>query len=294
MELNADKLVSLEFLPAGVRTQVVQKSPAVLMFLLVIMLAYQMAGFTWAIVESYFVQPSQQALSPVEKVSAKQQSSSAPDYAQLANLHLFGKQDESKVVAQAPETAPETRLALVLYGVFTDQDAKTGSAIIGPKSGQQQYYSVGDRVDTGVWLAEVRADHVLLRTGASYEALKFPKQSSDGFSIKDSASIQDSKSSSSSDLSENKQSFMENVKIVPVFTGKDRALKGYRILPKKDRTVYNRLGLRPSDIVTSINGIALNDQREAMRVINELVKSDQVEVQLDRNGQLETKVLNLK
>jgi general secretion pathway protein C len=289
MELNADKLVSLDFLPAGLRTQVLQKSPAVLMFLLVMVLAYQLAGITWAIVERYFVQPSQVAVKPVIKLPAKQQSSSASNYSVLTSLHLFGKQDESKAVEQAPKTAPETRLALVLYGVFTDQDAKSGSAIIGQKTGKQQYYHVGDRVDTGVWLAEVRRDHVLLRAGASYEALKFPKQSSSGFNIQDSKP-----SNSNTNLSENRQSFMDSVKIVPVFTGKDRTLKGYRILPKKDRTVYNRLGLRPSDIVTAINGIALNDQREAMKVISELVKSDQVEVQLDRNGKMETKVLNLK
>ena len=289
MELNADKLVSLDFLPAELRTQVLQKLPAVLMFLLVIVLAYQLAGITWAIVESYFVQPSQEAVKPVMKATVKQQSSSAPDYSRLASLHLFGKQDETRAVQQAPKTAPETRLALVLYGVFTDQDAKRGSAIIGQKTGKQQYYNVGDRVDTGVWLAEVRRDHVLLRAGASYEALKFPKQSSSGFNIRNSKPA-----NSTTNLSQNKQSFMESVKIVPVFTGKDRTLKGYRILPKKNRAVYNRLGLRPSDIVTAINGIALNDQREAMKVINELVKSDQVEVQLDRNGQMETKVLNLK
>jgi general secretion pathway protein C len=289
MELNADKLVSLDFLPAGLRTQVLQKLPAVLMFLLVIVLAYQLAGITWAIVESFFVQSSQQAVKPVVQVPAKQQSSSAPNYSQLASLHLFGKQDETRAVQQAPKTAPETRLALVLYGVFTDQDAKRGSAIIGQKTGKQQYYNVGDRVDTGVWLAEVRSDHVLLRAGASYEALKFPKQSSSGFNIQESKP-----SNSNTNLSQNKQSFMDSVRIVPVFTGKDKTLKGYRILPKKNRAVYNRLGLRPSDIVTAINGIALNDQREAMRVISELVKSDTVEVQLDRNGQMETKVLSLK
>ncbi len=288
MELNADKLVSLEFLPDGLRTRVLQKAPVVLMFILVIVLAYQLAGFTWALVESFTAKPALQATGPVEKVREKQTSVAATNYAHLAGLHLFGKQDKTRAVAKAPTTAPETRLALVLYGVFTDEDAKSGSAIIGQKTGKQQYYLVGDKVDTGVWLAEVRNDHVLLRRGASYEALKFPRQSSKGFNIQNSRSP-----ARNINVPENKQTFMESVKIVPVFTGANRALKGYRILPKKDRAAYNRLGLRPSDIVTAINGIPLNDQREAMKVINELVKSDQVEVQLDRNGKLETKILNL-
>ena len=288
MELNAEKLATLDFIPANLRTLIVQKGPLVLMYLLVAILAYQLAGFTWTVVERFFVQPAEQISMPVAKPLPGKQTRATSNYAHLGGLHLFGKRDQTKVVTQTPTTAPETRLALVLYGVFTDQDVKNGSAIIGPKSGKQEYYNVGDKVDTGVWLAEVRQDHVLLRRGASYETLKFPEPSTKGFSIEDHQAP-----GGTTDVSQNKQTFMDNVRIVPVFTGKDKTLKGYRILPKRNRAVYNRLGLRPSDIVTAINGIALNDQREAMKVINELIKSDQVEVELDRNGQVETRTLNL-
>ncbi len=290
MEINAEKLIALDFLSPGMRAWLSQKLPLLLMVVLVIILAYQIAGMSWSLLERILVdepQLSPQANSAAQ--SGRQQKSVDNSYMNLANIHLFGKQDVTQAVDKAPVTAPETRLNLVLFGVFTDENSKKGSAIIGQKTGNQKFYTVGEKVDNGVWLAEVRKDHVLLKRGANYEVLKFPKVVSAGVNIKNTRAPVSSRA-----LSPEKQTFMDNVKIIPVFTGKDRTLKGYRILPKKNRAVYNRLGIRPTDIVTAINGIALSDQREAMKVIAELVKSDQVEVQLDRNGKIENKTLTLK
>jgi general secretion pathway protein C len=288
MELSATKLISMDFLPAGLKSQIIQKSPVILLYVLVIVLAYQMAGLSWSVLERHFVERNNMVKPSAEKVSPVTSKSKEASFQNLSNLHLFGKMEANQVAIAVPETAPETSLGLVLYGVFTDPDVKQGSAIIGQKTGDQQHYSVDDKVGSGVWLAEVRNDHVLLKRGGSFEMLKFPKEASTGVDIQSSARV------NTPNLSEEKQSFMESVKIIPVFSGKDRKLKGYRLLPKKNRAVYNRLGLRPSDIITSINGIALNDQRESMKVIAELVKAESIEVELDRNGQKESKVISLK
>ena len=290
MELNAEKLIALDFLSPEMRAWISQKLPLLLMVVLVVILAYQIAGISWALLERMLVDEAQVTTQPNVKMQSRQQQKSVDNsYINLANFHLFGQQDVARAVTDVPVTAPETRLNLVLFGVFTDDNSKKGSAIIGQKTGEQKYYSVGEKVDNGVWLAEVRQDHVLLKRGANYEVLKFPKEVTTGVNI-----ASNTRPVGNQNISQEKQTFMDNVKIIPVFTGKDRTLKGYRILPKKNRAVYNRLGIRPTDIVTSINGIALSDQREAMKVIAELVKSDQVEVQLDRNGQIENKVLSLK
>lgn len=289
MELSATKLISMDFLPAGLKSQIIQKTPVILLYFLVIVLAYQVAGLTWSVLERHFVDPNPGIKSSAGDVNPATNKAKMASGQKLSSLHLFGKMDADQVAESIPETAPETRLGLVLYGVFTDPDVKHGSAIIGQKSGSQQHYSVDDKVGSGVWLAEVRKDHVLLKRGASFEMLKFPKEASQGINIQRSAPVVNT-----AGLSEEKQTFMEKVKIIPVFSGRDKKLKGYRILPKRDRAAYNRLGLRPSDIITSINGIALNDQREAMKVIAELVKADEIEVELDRNGQKESKVISLK
>jgi len=289
MELSATKLISMDFLPAGLKSQIIQKSPVILLYILVIILAYQLAGLSWGVLERHFVERNQVAKPTTEEAGPLANKAKMASFQNLSSLHLFGKMEVNQVAKAVPETAPETRLGLVLYGVFTDPDVKHGSAIIGQKTGNQQHYNVDDKVGSGVWLAEVRNDHVLLKRGASYEMLKFPKEASSGVNIQRSAPV-----NNTPNLSKEKQTFMENVKIIPVFSGKEKKLKGYRILPKGNRAAYNRLGLRPSDIITSINGIALNDQRESMKVIAELVNADQIEVELDRNGRKENKVLSLK
>jgi len=290
MQINSARILQLDFLSPAFKTVFLQKLPGGILVFLVILLSTQIAKTSWTIVDAFY-SPS---LSEKSTNIITQKQLSRPkkniNYQALSNMHLFGStNDGSPVIERGPVSAPETRLNLILYGVFAGDSLKQGSAIIGSKKGVQKHYKVNDKLDTGVWLAEVRKDHVLLKRGGNFELLKFPKQSSAGVKIqqnviKKSAPIKNF----------NKQSFMDSVRIVPVFAGKGRGLKGYRILPKKNRELYNRLGLRPSDIITKINGISLSNEREAMKVIGELVKSDQVDVQLERSGQIETMSLNLK
>ena len=73
------------------------------------------------------------------------------------------------------------------------------------------------------------------------------------------------------------------VRFVPVRSGKN--LKGYRVLPQKDRELYNQLGLRPSDLITGVNGISLNDEKEAMKLIEQLKEVDQISLEILRKGE---------
>lgn len=289
MDINTEKLSQLDFLSPALKAGLVQKSPQIFLYILVVMLSIQLAETGWKVVDTFFQPVSIGKSIPVVPQTRPSAQQKQMNYQALANIKLFGARDSKAVIEKAPLSAPETRLNLILFGIFAGDDLKEGSAIIGSKAGKQKFFNVGDKVDTGVWLAEVRKDHVLLKRGVSFEVLKFPKPKSTGVTIKRAV-----KPAPQVNLSGNKQAFMDNVRIVPVFAGKGKGLKGYRIMPKKNRALYNKLGLRPSDIVTSINGISLSNEREAMKVVSELVKSDQVEVEVERGGQVENLTLNLK
>ncbi|MCU7948019.1 MAG: type II secretion system protein GspC, partial [Candidatus Thiodiazotropha sp. (ex Cardiolucina cf. quadrata)] len=62
-------------------------------------------------------------------------------------------------------------------------------------------------------------------------------------------------------------------------------MKGYRVLPQKNRELYNQLGVRPSDLVTSVNGIPLSNDKEAMKLIEKLKNAQSIQVEIVRNGQ---------
>lgn len=288
MTLDASKLASMNRLQGNVRVWVMHKSQVWILLLLSLILAWQLASVSWRVIAYFLV--SEDVKSPVSlSVSDAGSISSRNNYIYLGGLHLFGvAQQGSAPISNVPVSAPETQLNLKLYGVFSDKDSKSGSAIVGTGNGKQKLYVVGDKITTGVWLAEVRADHILLKRGSGFEALKFPKKSTRGVNISRHQSLPRTRN-----LSSKKQRLLDNVRIVPVFAGSNRQLKGYRLLPKKNRASYNRLGLRPSDVVIEINGISLTNQREAMRVIGELVKADQVDVKLMRQGELKNLQLKL-
>jgi len=287
MSIDTTKISQLDFLSPGLKSWVIQKSPHIILVVLIVLLSVQLADTGWRIVNAFISTPEINKSNKVVMRNNLANQKKRFDYQSFSNMHLFGIQDANVVIEDAPLTAPETRLNLILYGVFAGDNLKQGTAIIGSKQGKQKHFKVEDKVDTGVWLAEVRKDHVLLKRGSNFEILRFPKQSSSGVTIKQKKTRR-----LPVKLNGGKQAFMDNIRIVPVFA--DKGLKGYRILPKKNRAIYNRLGIKPSDIITSINGISLSNEREAMKVIGELVKSDQVDVKLERRGEIKSLTLNLK
>jgi general secretion pathway protein C len=78
---------------------------------------------------------------------------------------------------------------------------------------------------------------------------------------------------------------------VPVRSGAN--LKGYRVLPQKNRQLYNQLGLRPSDLITGVNGVSLNNEKEAMKLIDQLKEVDQLSLEILRKGQPQTVSISL-
>lgn len=70
-------------------------------------------------------------------------------------------------------------------------------------------------------------------------------------------------------------------------------LTGYRIYPSGNPSAFNQLGLRPGDVVTSVNGIPLTDPAQSMRVLSSLKTSEQISIGLVRNGQVQTQVLQM-
>ena len=288
MTLDTSKLTAMNWLPGTVRVWFAQKAQGWVLLLLSLILAGQLAAIIWRVTAFFLVSdginvPSTQIAS-VKPVKSRQNN-----YIYLGGLHLFGIARQNRMPAEnVPVSAPETQLNLKLFGVFSDTDSKSGSAIIGAGNGKQKLYVAGDKITTGVWLAEIRADHVLLKRGSGFEVLKFPKKLTQGVNISSHQRV-----SRVPNLSNKKQRLLDNVRIIPVYAGSNQRIKGYRLLPKKNRVLYNRLGLRPSDIVIEINGISLTNQREAMRVIGELVKADQVNVKLMRGDEIKTMQLKL-
>jgi len=70
-------------------------------------------------------------------------------------------------------------------------------------------------------------------------------------------------------------------------------LRGFRAYPGRNRAIFNKLGLKPGDLVTAINGTALDDPQHSQEVFNTIQTSDHVTVTLERGGQKQDITLNI-
>jgi general secretion pathway protein C len=226
---------------------------------------------------------------------------------------LFGKADDpaSKAKVVPTENVPETQLNLTLRGVFAVHDQKEAFAIIANAGGNDEHYKVGAQIPGGVTVKEIYADHVLLSKNDRLETLRLPKKSAnfDG-NVKTTPPTRKGgrpgarppRSPAGGPVSQQLQGYrdrilsnpmeaMDLVQMQPVTeAGK---LKGYRLSPKRDRQLFRQAGLRPGDVVTSVNGISLSDPASMGQVMALLSTANSFNLVVERGGREENIFVDL-
>jgi len=146
--------------------------PAVVLVLLLVLLAERLADLTWKVwPQNQAVAATTSAIAANVTATPAQQGVSAR---QIANWHLFGKAEISKVNNKIPTNAPETRLRLTLKGVVASAD--NPSAIIASQKGPEKDYNLGDNIPGGAILREVYPDRVILERRGRYETLSLQRR----------------------------------------------------------------------------------------------------------------------
>jgi len=219
------------------------------------------------------------------------------DLATLVNAHLFG---ESAVVASGDASnAPQTRLALVLAGVIANTDPNTGIAIIGESAAAAKVVMVGDTVPGGARLHAVYADRVVLERAGALESLSLPHQSTLASAAPAPALPAQLPTAGDIQILDRMKKLIEKdpgvigdvMRPQPVFAeGKQR---GYRVYPGRNRAAFARLGLRPGDLVTSINGTPLDDPARGNEIFRTLGSSAEARVTVMRSGRQQELTLNM-
>jgi len=286
-----------EKMPAAIKSFLLNGLPVLVSLLLILLIAYQLAGLTWKMLAGEESVVEEQVGNKGMPLGLDTEGSSIEVGAiaqKVASLHLFGEASVVPKVEPTPAKARITRLDLKLYGVFVDDEPEKGAAIIGKSGGEQKYYNVGEQIDRGVKLSEVHPGHVVLSRNGRRELLKFPETSGKSFTEAPAAQIPANASLGAyrEQLKKHPEKLLEQVNFVPVRDGEGN-LKGYRLLPKGDRELYNRLGVRPSDLIIAVNGIALDNDQQALKVINELSSAKQINLGIIRQGQEETLAIDM-
>jgi general secretion pathway protein C len=271
--------------------------------LITAMLAYSLAQLTWLVLgqgAGKSVNPL-----PVTVVTPAQVTTPAVNLERVAALHLLGSSNAPQSPAtHVPISAPETRLNLTLRGVLALNSQQEALAIIAQGAGEEESYKVGDSLPGGAVLYEIQTDRVILERAGRFETLTLPKEKMVSSTLPvrnlpvqnrpspmrpsvamnvapprvDSRRLRAMRET----IKNNPQEAMQLVNAQPVMEG--GKLKGYRVNPGRDRNLFNSVGLRPGDIVTSVNGIPLNDMSQMGMLFNQLSSASRLDITVERGG----------
>ena len=273
--------------------------------LLVIWIASRVATLTWDLLA-----PTEPA-DPVAVVAESVPAPSNPDrqlISQLPGWHLMGVTAKGSAPVQtssAPVDAPDTKLKLVLRGLYSSDDQDKGHAIIADPRGKEEQYSIGDMLPGNAELSEVHADKVILQRGGRYETLRLPKDDKPGNTVSSrnaSPSRSVSTRSSSSPAQRLKQ-VRENMRkrprdlynLVRATPKKDAQGKiiGYELGVGRDPELFKQAGLQKGDVAIQINDIKLDNPANSARALKSAQSGETVSVTVLRNGQEEVLSLSV-
>jgi general secretion pathway protein C len=219
------------------------------------------------------------------------------DVQKVVSAHLFGVA-AVEPGAQDPSNAPLSSANLVLAGTIASQNPKQGVAII-TDGGPSKVYSVGDNV-SGATLHSVYLDHVILDRAGVLETLMLPRQLTGS---RPTAAVHrpggaDPRTVAAVDnirrMVQQDPGILDQVmRTVASYDNAAGKLRGFRAYPGRNRAIFNKLGLKPGDLVTAINGTVLDDPQHSQEVFNTIQTSDHVTVTIERGGQKQDITLNI-
>jgi len=205
------------------------------------------------------------------------------DLATIVNAHLFGQ----KTVAPVnPDDAPQSAMPLALAGVYAVDDPKRGMAIIGQTATNARLVQVGGSVSGGVRLNSVYKDRVVIERGGALEAVYLPKSATAGRSPAPKvATAAASPGQRLQNLAQN-GTLLNGLLRVQAVTAQGK-LQGFRVYPggRNSLAVFGQLGLRAGDLITHINGTALDDIDRSAEILQTLSNASSASVTVMRSGQ---------
>lgn len=273
---------------------------------LVNMLLVAAIGIALAFVTLKFLPDSTPALQASVVTSEQVSISAAPPPTTLARaiaaIHLFGDASRKPVKAEKPKPAEpikDTSLNLQLAGVFAFEPPENAIAIISAGSAEQNAYGVGDKISGETSLEEVHSDHVILRNRGKLEKLALP-ENVQPIAMRPIESANTTVSTENNpqldqpiELPSNPRELRDTLARNPSMLGRVVAaepyqengkLVGYRITPKQNPEILEAQGIVAGDVITRVNNIQLNSQKQGIRALRNAVKAESLEVVVLRDG----------
>lgn len=217
--------------------------------------------------------------------------------ANIINQNLFGQytnntnntQNSNIINQPAIENLKETQLTLLLKGTVSGNNGPPSLAIISNNSDEEKVYSINDLVAPGISLHSVYADQIIIDNNNELEVLKLPKELVENTPtvirnsrVNKRTSVTQISKTAITPLSQFGTKLADTIRPTPYFS--DGAQLGYRVYPGSNRKQFMSLGLLSGDLITNVNGVALNDAQKAMTIFQQVENENQVTLTIIRNN----------
>lgn len=239
-----------------------------------------------------------------------EQAAPAVNLNELIAANLFGASASRAAERVEAEATTETRLPLVLNGVFVATHPDDSAAIIAQKGKTGVLYGIGDQVPGNATLHRVHPHHVVLRRAGALETLTFPETppsfredpNDDGESgvagsggiapAGDTLTDPVTATELSADPRQVVELYRERLRADPEGTlqelGMDRvsdsAAAGYRVDDLAHNPYLRQTGLQSGDVILSVNGHPVGDIGQDQQQLDSVLAQGSARLEVQRGG----------
>ncbi len=270
--------------------------PSAVDLVLAVVIARLLAQLVWALLPT----PAAAAWQAAPALASAPDPANQLDLNRIASAHLFGQYQASATPGlDKIRNAPDTQLNLTLLGILANNRNKAASRALISGSGEEKPYSINDAVAPGVTLTAIFPDRVVLSRNGQLETLRLDKDqpnSSDApLAVADNvdSGAAESLAQIRAQMLANPAKAQDYIRVQPAPNATGNGQLGYRIFPGRDRSVFTSAGLRPGDVVTSINGVQLDDPSKSLQLLSDLSQANQITLTVQRGGESQTVNVNL-
>lgn len=295
----------------------VQRWKLALMVVLAAWVLANLARLVWLLLPA----PAAPAVDPTPPINATSSGTARTDRAAvdieaMVGWHLFGEAGAQQSQASAANTAAveeqaqETTLNLQLLGLVSASDPTQSLAII-MADGSPQRVEVGKALPGNgrVVLNKVLVDRVIIDNNGRFETLWLynPEQSSrqsrgagtplsanapGRIDLRNDPRVAAAAQGYRQQLYRNPASLSDIVQVAPAH--ENGKLKGYRVNPGRNAKEFQQFGFKPGDVVTSVNGIGLDDPQRALELYNTIRTAQEATFTVNRGDQNITLTVSLQ
>ena len=255
---------------------------------------------------------------PVSSTPVGPSHSPLADYAAIAKRNIFNSSDQEQAAAPVVEETlnlealKQTDLKLKLWGTVTGQNEGDYAVIEDAKAREQNLYRAGDTIQNAVVKLILR-EKVVLKVGENDEILAMEENVGQG--RRSPAARRDVQSPSSpgpaqklpvssyprkirlqadqvEKAMENLGELMEQATLRPHI--EDGQSAGISITGIKPNAIFRKMRLRNGDIITGVNGDAIESVEDAVKVVEQLSSGSDIQLQIKRRGREQSLDYNIE